>query len=55
VKEILSLGVILIDMVVMTLFGYVFDAFLDQLCGCLEVKSLLDSDVKMMVISLDKV
>ena len=54
-KEILSVGVILIEMVVMTLFGCVFNAFWDQLCGFLEIKSLLDSDVKIRVISLDKV
>ena len=54
-KEILSLGVILIEMVVMTFFGYVFNTSRDQLCGCLEVKSLQDRDVKTRVISLDKV
>jgi len=55
VKEISSLGVVLIEMVVMTLFVYVFNTFWDQLCACLEVKSLLDSDLKMRVISSDKI
>ena len=40
-EEILSLGVTLIDIVVMTLFGYVHNVVWDQLRGCLDVISLL--------------
>jgi len=45
VKGTISLGVTLIELVVMTLFGYIFIAFWDQLCGCLEVIALLVSDI----------
>jgi len=55
VKEILSVTVTLTEMVVMTLFWYVYNAVRDQLCGCLDGISLLVGDVKLRVISLNKV
>jgi len=55
VKEIISLGVTLIKIVVMSIFGCIYNAVWDQLCGCLDELPLLVGDIKLRAISLDKV
>ena len=54
-KEIISLGVTLIKIVVMSIFGCIYNTVWDQLCGCLDELPLLVGDIKLRAISLDKV
>ena len=53
-KEILSLRVTLIKIVVMPLFGCIYNTIWEQICCCLDELSTLIGDVKLKVIVLNK-
>ena len=53
-KEILNIGVTLIEIVVIPLFGCVYNAIWDQLCCYLDELSMLIGDVKLRIIGLYK-
>jgi len=45
VKGIISFDITLVELIIMTIFGYVYNAVWDLLCGYLDVISLLVGDV----------